>query len=203
VGMDPAARAEFLIVDDEPLVARTFAKWIEARGGAVQLAGTYAEALQALHAHRAGAVFDLCLPDGSGLELAKHARAAHPDLPVLVVTGAGSAAATNEAQTLGVEFAFKPDLRASFDAFVDRCRTIAASSRSALVTAFAGAHGITPAERRLLEVAVDSTARDYLERALGVTTNTLKTQVRSILGKTGYESLEHLVLPLRVRALRP
>jgi DNA-binding NarL/FixJ family response regulator len=192
----------FLVVDDEPLVARVFAKWITTRGWRVEVRENHSDGLRALSPQLAGAVFDLYLPDGSGFALASRARTLYPSLPILVVTGRGSPATTNEAQALGVEFACKPDLRQNFDAFLNRCAATAASCRTRLVAALAKQHGLTRAEEHLVDLAIESSAHDYLVGALSVTANTVKTQIRSILAKTGAGSLERLVLPIRVGVLR-
>jgi DNA-binding CsgD family transcriptional regulator len=63
-------------------------------------------------------------------------------------------------------------------------------------------HNLTPAQRRLIDAALESSSHETLSERLGISTNTIKTHVRHILARTGAESLEQLVSELRTAALR-
>jgi two-component system response regulator PilR (NtrC family) len=99
----------FLVVDDEPLVARSLTG-VLCRFGSVWAAATLAEALEQLHARTdwSGFVIDLRLPDGSGLELLTHARARHPLAPAILLSGAMNPEGINGAFALGARCLCKP-----------------------------------------------------------------------------------------------
>jgi DNA-binding NtrC family response regulator len=80
-----------LIVDDEPLLLRSLARVLEEAGYEVESAASGLAAQEALEA----SAFDLVLldhnlPDLSGIEVLRAARALDPDLPVVMITAAAS-----------------------------------------------------------------------------------------------------------------
>ncbi len=75
-------------MDDEPDVREIAADMLTDAGHYVRAAASGAEALALLAAAPADAlVVDLAMPGISGPELARQARALHPGLPVLLLTG--------------------------------------------------------------------------------------------------------------------
>ncbi len=85
------ARARILIVDDEELLADTLADTLRAEGDhAVEVLTDPLAALERLRTDPPDVLFtDLGMPVLSGWDLAGQARALHPDLPVVLVTGWG------------------------------------------------------------------------------------------------------------------
>jgi putative two-component system response regulator len=84
-GADPL---RVLIVDDEPSVARTIARWLEAERIACDVAFTVPAALELADRHAYAIVIaDLHMPDGSGLDLARRFKAGEPVRQVLIMTG--------------------------------------------------------------------------------------------------------------------
>jgi DNA-binding NarL/FixJ family response regulator len=85
----PSARRRVLLVDDHPFMRAGLGQLI---GGQPDLvvggeAGNPAEALQALARQRPDLILtDLTMPGRSGLEFIKDLRAAHPEIPILVVS---------------------------------------------------------------------------------------------------------------------
>ncbi len=92
-----AARLRVLLVEDEALIAELFAETLSAEGHDVVVAGDGQEALKLFAAAEAtGRAFDIvvtdvCMPRMDGVTLANRLRSAHPDLPVVLVTGYASA----------------------------------------------------------------------------------------------------------------
>jgi CheY-like chemotaxis protein len=87
---EPTSRPKILVVEDEFLIRMTLAECLVDDGFEVVEAGTGAEAIEALarDAEIALLLTDVQLPGGlDGLNLARSARAARPDLPVIFVTG--------------------------------------------------------------------------------------------------------------------
>lgn len=82
-----------LVIEDDPVVARTVREGLTARRFVVQHVPSLAAAQRALTTGRYDiAVFDLTLPDGDGLDLVASLRAAGNNLPVLVLTARDSIA---------------------------------------------------------------------------------------------------------------
>lgn len=89
----PAERMT-LVVDDEPMVAEILVDVLHDSGLATATAGTYAEGIARLTQPDITAlIVDLHLPDGSGLDLARRALAARPELHgrIVLVTGENDA----------------------------------------------------------------------------------------------------------------
>jgi CheY-like chemotaxis protein len=84
---DPQSRV--LVVEDEPLVRRLLGVVLEELVSKVDMAGTLAEANRILSSeHIDLVVTDGTLPDGSGRALARSVRATHPEIRLLLVSGA-------------------------------------------------------------------------------------------------------------------
>ena len=198
-----ALRGTVLIVEDEPIVGRTFARWVESKRWGSRLAGTKADAVRALDVDLSGLIVDVNLPDGSGLDVADVARARARWVPILVVTGHHDSSTVNRAQTLGAEYAMKPDLLPSFTSFLERCAWPGPRGRAAIVAMLRRNHRLSPSESRIVAAAIESSSHEWLVQVLGVSPNTLKTQIRSLLSKTSGRSLESFVAPHRALALRP
>jgi two-component system response regulator PilR (NtrC family) len=80
-----------LAVDDDKLVRMNLSLMLGREGYAVDTASTCHEARELLGANVYGVVLtDLDLPDASGLEVLRTARALAPATKVIVVTGSGS-----------------------------------------------------------------------------------------------------------------
>ena len=81
-----------LLVDDDPadrrLVKLTLAKSVEPVSFAVETVSSLAEGLKQLETHSFDLLLlDLGLPDSRGLETVDKAHRAHPDIPIVVLTG--------------------------------------------------------------------------------------------------------------------
>jgi DNA-binding NarL/FixJ family response regulator len=188
-------QACFLVVDDEPLTARSVARTLS-RLGAVVIAGSRAEACARLDAAKSwtALVLDLRLDDGTGLEVLAHARKRGIVAPALILSGALEPVAINRAFPLDARVLAKPcepdqAMLASEDV---PCRITKA------VQDLATKHALTPAQTEILLGTVKGIDRAELMASRKVTENTHKTQVRAILRKTRTMSLGEL----RDRVLR-
>lgn len=103
-------QARVLVVDDDPVVARSIDRVLSTKGYAVITARDGPEALAKLAQGSYDAVFtDIRMPGMDGLEVAKRIRETQPWLPVVIVTGYGSPASEARAQAIGVAgFLHKP-----------------------------------------------------------------------------------------------
>ena len=104
------AAKRVLVVDDDPVVGKSFERVLSPKGYSVIAAADGAEALDKLARERYDVVFtDIRMPGMDGLEVAQRIKAANPWLPVVIVTGYGSEANEMKARQIGVSsFLHKP-----------------------------------------------------------------------------------------------
>jgi len=105
-----SALRKVLVVDDDPVVGRSFDRVLSGKGYAVITASTGQEALNKLDAEDYDVVFtDIKMPGMSGLEMAEQVKQRRPWLPVVIVTGYGSPDNEARAEAAGVSgFLRKP-----------------------------------------------------------------------------------------------
>lgn len=83
--------ASLLVVDDEPRVRFTLSELLRRQGHHVAEAADGHEALSLIERHPYDVlVLDLKMPGPNGIEVAQRARAAQPDVGIVLFTGAGS-----------------------------------------------------------------------------------------------------------------
>jgi DNA-binding NtrC family response regulator len=106
----PAAPPRVLVVDDEPVMGSSLAKYLRAWGYDPVLAATVAEALEAFSPWAFAAVLlDLRLPDGDGVSVLRRVRELDPDVPVVMMSAYGTIGSAVEAVKAGaVDFIPKP-----------------------------------------------------------------------------------------------
>jgi len=195
-------QACFLVVDDEPLSARSISRTLS-RLGAVVVAGSRAEACARLDAARAwtALLLDLRLNDGTGLEVLAYARKLNVQAPAIILSGALEPGSINQAFPLDARVLAKPcepeHLRRWAREAMLASREVPWRITKA-VQDLAAKHALTPAQTEILLGTVRGIDRADLMAARQVTENTHKTQVRAILRKTRTMSLGEL----RDRVLR-
>ena len=106
--MTPVKRV--LVVDDDPVVGKSFDRVLAPKGYAVIHASNGEEALKRLESESYDMVYaDIRMPGMDGIEVAKRIKASRPWLPVVIVTGYGTEDNEAKAWRLGVaEFLRKP-----------------------------------------------------------------------------------------------
>ena len=104
------ALKKILVVDDDPVVGKSFDRVLAPKGYAVITAASGAEALARLAQEEYDAVYtDIRMPGMDGLQLARRLKEGRPWLPVVIVTGYGSETNEAAAKTIGVSaFLRKP-----------------------------------------------------------------------------------------------
>jgi len=94
---------KILVVDDDPVIGKSFHRVLSGKGYAVITAGDGEEALQKLSTETYDVVFtDIRMPGMSGLEMTERVKASQPWLPVVIVTGYGSTENEERAAAAGV-----------------------------------------------------------------------------------------------------
>ena len=104
------ALRKVLVVDDDPVVGKSFDRVLSKKGYAVITAKDGEEALSKLAAEQYDVVYtDIKMPGISGLEVAEQVKAAHPWTPVVIITGYATPEGERRAKAAGVaEFLHKP-----------------------------------------------------------------------------------------------
>jgi CheY-like chemotaxis protein len=104
------ALRKVLVVDDDPVVGKSFDRVLSEKGYEVSTALSGPEALKKLGEGDYDAVFtDIRMPGMDGIEVAERVKAKRPWIPVVIVTGYGTAANEARAKEAGVSgFLRKP-----------------------------------------------------------------------------------------------
>ncbi len=94
---------KILVVDDDPVIGKSFDRVLAGKGYAVITAADGEEALRKLSTESYDVVFtDIRMPGMSGLEVAERVKASQPWLPVVIVTGYGTGDNEARATAAGV-----------------------------------------------------------------------------------------------------
>jgi DNA-binding response OmpR family regulator len=104
------AKAKVLLVDDELEFVSALAERLDLRGIEARVAGSGEAALELVEAELPDlVVLDLLMPGMSGLEVLQRLKAAHPELPVILLTGHGATREGIEGMRLGAfDYLMKP-----------------------------------------------------------------------------------------------
>lgn len=191
------------LVDDHEIVRRGIAELIDRESDleVVGEAGTVRDALGRVAATQPDiVVLDVRLPDGSGIDLCRAIRSAHPDLPCLMLTAYDDDEASVTAVLAGAAGYVLKDIRGQN--LIDGIRRVAAGGTliSAAVSARVRA-GLTepvsslpgdPAdltlrERQVLELIADGLTNRQIGESLGLAEKTVKNYVSELLAKLGME----------------
>jgi len=99
-----------LVVDDDPVIGRSFDRVLAAKGYVVVSAANGQEALKKAANEDYDAVFaDIRMPGEDGIEVARQLREKRPWTPVVIITGYGSPENEARAEAVGVKgFLHKP-----------------------------------------------------------------------------------------------
>lgn len=118
-----------LVVDDEPALRRFVARILVEEGYVVLEAGNGAEAIERVSATGSTidvVVSDIVMPGINGIELIRRLAEIHPDLPVVLMSGYGTAQLTDRGITTACAVLAKPFSRERLVDEVKRCLSIKA-----------------------------------------------------------------------------
>jgi DNA-binding NarL/FixJ family response regulator len=191
--MSPADTAVcFLVVEDDSAVAMSYRRILSAYGD-VRIVDTVATARQAIaNGEATGLITDISLPDGSGLDVAREARGSAKNLPILIISGNVDQERLDAAYQLHAAFLLKPVGRRQLQVFAERA--IQRQRRSAtLILAWANRYKLSAAETVTLRLAIDGLRRDEIAAARGVSANTVKSQIGTLLSKVGAPTIDQAV----------
>ncbi len=103
------ALRKVLVVDDDPVIGRSFDRVLTGKGYAVITAANGEEALKKLATENYDLVYtDIKMPGMSGLEVAERVKANKPWTPVVIITGFGNAESEARARAAGATLLHKP-----------------------------------------------------------------------------------------------
>lgn len=157
-----SALHKVLVVDDDPVVAKSFDRVLSGKGYAVITAASGQEALDKLETENYDVVFtDIKMPGMSGLEMAELVKQQRPWLPVVIVTGYGSPGNEARAEAAGVSgFLRKPLSPEMIESSAQKAlaetsaRTAGAAAEAAEAAPVAAPTGIQSAARFAKNVAL-------------------------------------------------
>lgn len=181
-----------VLCDDNRIFCEALAVALEARGHqALAIATTADEGVAAVARHQP----DACLLDfrfhegGEGLGAARAIRDRYPDTAVLVVSGPGGQLAPLTAAQIGVAGFFGKDQE--LDKIAVALDTIAAGRVTSPPEPPPGEDplsALTPRETEVLRRIAAGQSTKTMAREMSVTTETLRTYVKNVLGKLGAHS---------------
>ncbi|MET0343493.1 MAG: hypothetical protein ABW252_20950 [Polyangiales bacterium] len=151
----------------------------------------------------AGLIVDV-VPNGTARLLGLLARL--PNLPVLVLLHTPDAALINQLQARGATVAVAPFAQANVVSFVQRALThsfVPSERVASTIAHLAATRGLTAREVQLLDYCIGDEPRERVRRRLGITENTLKTQIRGLLRKCGERNLDALAKNVLRATLAP
>jgi CheY-like chemotaxis protein len=147
-----SALRKVLVVDDDPVVGKSFNRVLsQDKGYVVITAQNAAEALERLREQEYDVVFtDIKMPGMDGVELTERVKASRPWTPVVIITGYGTTANEQRAKAAGVsDFMRKPLSPEMIEESAQHAmRPFAQANVIALPTAQAEAAPIERVERR-------------------------------------------------------
>lgn len=202
-----------LLVDDHELIRQGLRRAFE-RDGEFEVAGeagTCADALRLLDLLGPDVViFDVRLPDGSGIDAARKARAANPQLGIVILTMYAGDEQLFEALEAGAS-AFVPKNAPSEDV-VAAARHAAASPRAFTASDLAEAmkRRMSPSgpqlsqrEKEVLQLLADGLGVAQISKQLFISESTTKTHISKLYEKLGAANrAQALMTALRLGLLR-
>ncbi len=192
-----ARRPIVLIVHDEQDVIPGMLEHFQGRLGCQQ-----APSLQAARSllsgpkEVVGAIVAPQLRDGRGFDLLPDLRNVSPTLPILLVAGEFDVHSINTAHLEGIPIVARQNCGPNLRHFALKVQTAMVCHRNPVGEAMATiAHKsqLTEREQQLLAVAVHGIPRARIALKLGLSENTVKSQIRSLLDKTNKPNLSEVV----------
>jgi DNA-binding NarL/FixJ family response regulator len=209
-------RLRVFIVDDHDIVRIGLCTAISKLHCVVGLAGTVADALEQLPRTRPNvALVDFRLPDGTGVELCRQIRAAHPEIAVVLLSAylsedtvrsalaAGAAAYVTKASGL-------PELMGVLDALGQGAESAAVGGTQQIVSrmhaAASRAQGarLTPHQENILELAARGLTNQEIGSRLYISESTVRFHMQNMKKALGARSKTDLIVrAMRIGAISP
>ena len=185
-----------LIVEDQRMMRETMENYIKQKEG-YRLAGSLAGASLAEKFCAANPVdlvlMDVCTEnDESGFEATKVLKARFPKVKVIIVTSMLDGSYLNRAREVGADSIwFKDVSREELMTVVERTmggESVYPDKAPKVMIGNASSYEFTEAEIKVLRVLVEGMTYKEMAQALNISVETVKSQVGSMLQKTGFTS---------------
>lgn len=151
-----------LVVDDDPVVGKSFDRVLSGKGYAVITAKNGEEALTKLRTENYDVVFtDIKMPGMNGLEVAERVKASQPWLPVVIITGYGTDANEARAKAAGVSGFLRKPL--SPEMIEDSAREAVLEKAAVAVPAEIGVAAHVPVTPVPAQVTAPATAATFIK----------------------------------------
>jgi len=194
-----------LIVDDDPFARQLLGMFIS-QSENYELTGTLISAALA-EASVANRNVDLILMDvctamnANGIDAAEAIKKKYPDIKIIVITSQPEYSYITRARAVGVDsFWYKTVVEEEFFTLLDRTMAgerIFPDTTPTLNIGIALSVEFTESELKVLRLLVAGERDQDIAEELGISVNTVKTHLRSMLDKTGLRS--RTALAVRVR----
>jgi len=147
-----ASPTKILIVEDQPREREALSRMLRSEGFQVVTAGSVVEAVALADQAIDLVISDLRLGSENGLDLIKHLRPHHANLPFVMVTAYGDVSSAVSAMKLGaIDFLTKPLIPADLLALIRRQITAATSSCADASPGLGNIVGQSPAMRQVFD----------------------------------------------------
>lgn len=196
------ATIRVFLVDDHEIVRRGLRELLDTvpELEVVGEAGTAAEAMARIPAARPDvAIFDVRLPDGSGIDVCRDVRSRYPDTKVLILTSFDDERALSSAVLAGASGYLLKDIKGN--GLVEAIRAVGAGRQllgpadverarrtwARESQADPRLERLSPQERRVLDHIARGETNREIGQALSLAEKTVKNYVTAVLGKLGME----------------
>jgi DNA-binding NarL/FixJ family response regulator len=191
-----ASKGRFLVIEDDPLVARALLRGIVRRDlGECMVVSSVEGARRRLRdgSSFSALVIDIGLPDGSGLDVLAEARVeAHALTPALVLSGSNSRGHINRATALDAKYIVKPIEFDTLAVFLEDALSLARRVKVALRS-----RGLSDSLEDIVKRRVLGDSHEAIAEARGTSRKTVENQIdraRQQTGQPSSHSLIHAVL---------
>lgn len=148
-------------------------------------------------------IMDILMNDGSnGLDAAEKIKKLKPNLKIIAVTSMPEVSWMERARKIGIEsFWYKDVSEETLTEIVERTlkgESIYPDSTPVVKLGMAKSSEFTPREIEVLRLLTTGAGNDEIAEKLDISQNTVKTHVKHLLEKTGFETRTQLAIQSRV-----
>jgi DNA-binding NarL/FixJ family response regulator len=190
------------IVDDHEALREGLVAMLRGHGmEVVGTAGNVAAAIDLVeHGDPDVAIIDIRLPDGSGIELARHLLEQHPALGVMLYTGDADAELLYSGLDSGARgYALKAgsidELLSAVERVADGGTYVDPRLDRVLLSEHATSRlpNLSPREREIMHLMAEGGTAEAIGTALGVSVETVRTHVRNVIRKLQARNRVHAI----------
>lgn len=148
-------------------------------------------------------IMDILMNDGSnGLNAAEKIKKLKPDLKIIAVTSMPEVSWMERARKIGIEsFWYKDVSEETLTEIVERTlkgESIYPDNTPVVTLGMAKSSEFTPREIEVLRLLTTGAGNDEIAEKLDISQNTVKTHIKHLLEKTGFETRTQLAIQSRV-----